>query len=330
MRIYFLTPGFNPAGGIVKLFDYVNHAIDLGHSPVIVSPQGYHAALPIFQFDRFARISPDEGVEFVRGMRFTVEPDELAFFTWPPHHDDILRRLHPQTPLDHAIHIVQNVRHANPRWEQRDRALKRGHSIRVLARPMSRVFVADEVLEACRPWLNGTGPSQVIVEGHAWDYFSKERSGGLSPPIRVGYTTWKSDVGLEIESRLAGDDFEFRSIQGVAGWEELRDLYHWSDVFLGTPNKEEGFFLVGLEAMAAGSIVVVSDAVGNRAYSSWGENCLLVDHDDVDGYVTALREIESMSPEAVTAMRDAGYAVLVNHTLERERDEFGEFLDGID
>ena len=329
MRIHFVTPGFNPAGGIVKLFDYVNHAVDLGHEPVIVSPQAHHPELPIFQLERFRRLAPDGGVPFVRGDRYAIPPDDFAFFTWPPHHDQILQRLHPETPLHHVIHIVQNVRHANPRWEQLDRDLRRGHSIRVLARPMSRVFVAEEVLEACRRWVNPSSPAQVIVEGHAWDFFSKERQGGLPTPIKVGYTTWKSDVGPAVEDRLAGDDYEFRSIRGVAGWDELRELYHWSDVFLGTPNREEGFFLVGLEAMAAGALLVVSDAVGNRAYSRWGENCLLVDHDDIEGYVGALRRLREMGDDAVGAMRDAGYAVLPNHALARERAEFGGFLEEI-
>ena len=37
-RIYFMTPTFFPAGGVVKLFDYVNHAISLGYEPVIAAP----------------------------------------------------------------------------------------------------------------------------------------------------------------------------------------------------------------------------------------------------------------------------------------------------
>ena len=34
-RMYFMTPTFRPVGGVVKIMDYVNHAISLGYEPVI-------------------------------------------------------------------------------------------------------------------------------------------------------------------------------------------------------------------------------------------------------------------------------------------------------
>ncbi len=77
----------------------------------------------------------------------------------------------------------------------------------------------------------------------------------------------------------------FRAIREPVGWDELRELYHWSDVFLATPLVEEGFYMPGLEAMAAGAVVISSDAGGNRAYCRFGENCVGVGLEDAGGYV---------------------------------------------
>ena len=63
-RIYFLTPTFRPVGGVVKVFDYVNHARALGYEPVIACPEPYKPGLPLFELSRFSDISPDNGIGF--------------------------------------------------------------------------------------------------------------------------------------------------------------------------------------------------------------------------------------------------------------------------
>ena len=144
----------------------------------------------------------------------------------------------------------------------------------------------------------------------------------------MAYTTWKSPAGMAVEEALAGDPrFAFRSIRETVAWPELRDLYHWCDVFLGFPNPQEGFYLVGLEAMAAGALFVTPDVEGNRAYCRWGENCLRVEWNAVPTYLAALERLAAMGEAEVEAIRAAGYAVLPHHTLEEERRLFGEFLE---
>ncbi|HUU61051.1 MAG TPA: glycosyltransferase [Acidimicrobiia bacterium] len=320
-RIYFVVPGFQPRGGIVKVLDYVVHAQHFGYQPVICCHTPFHPDLPLFRIERFARLTPDQGIPFVRGFRFEVGPGDLAFFSWPKHYEVIAGRLAPGCPPERMIHLVQSTRHANPLWLD-------GLAARLLTRPMARIMITREVHEACLPLLHRSSPTRVIPEGHDWGFFSKHRQGGLPRPIKVGYTTWKSEVGAEVEKALAGDArFAFRSIRETVAWPELRDLYHWADVFLGTPRPQEGFYLVGLEALAAGALFVTPDAEGNRAYCRWGENCLRVDLESVVSYLDALERLAGMSEAEVEAMRGAGYAVLAHHTLEEERRGFGEFLE---
>jgi glycosyltransferase involved in cell wall biosynthesis len=83
----------------------------------------------------------------------------------------------------------------------------------------------------------------------------------------------------------------------------------------------------GLEAMAAGAIVISSDAGGNRAYCRFGENCIEVKMDDARGYIDALEGLRAAGVEEIGRLRRGGYQAVGRHTLERERERFGEFMD---
>jgi glycosyltransferase involved in cell wall biosynthesis len=318
--MYFMTPTFRPVGGVVKIFDYVNHAVSLGYEPVIACPESYKPGLPLFEIPRFSHISPENGYSFTDLEKVAVGPHDLAFLSWPTHYGIVENRLSRWTQHEQVIFIVQNVRWANPRWIG-------GYGLRLLSRPMARIMTNDVVLDACNPYLNPSSMTEVILLGGEWEFFEKTRKGGLGSPIKVGYTTWKSGVGDEVARALAGDrGFEFRAIREPVGWRDLKDLYQWSDVFLATPLAEEGFYMPGLEAMAAGAVVVTPDAGGNLAYCRFGENCLPVRLDDVGDYVAALRAVRGYGAGEIEALRKGGYEAVGRHTLEAEREGFDAFL----
>lgn len=325
-RMYFLTPTFRPVGGVVKIFDYVNHAVSLGYEPVIACPETYKPGLPLFEMERFSRLTPEGGVEFTDPEKVAVGPHDLAFLSWPTHYGILEPRLSRWTRHEQVISIVQNVRWANPRWIG-------GYAVRLLSRPMARITTNDVVLDAVKPYLNPSSMTEVIMLGNDSAFFAKDREGGVGGPggpggpVKVGYTTWKSAVGDGVARVLAGDPgFEFRAIREPVGWRELRGLYHWSDVFLATPLAEEGFYMPGLEAMAAGAVVISPDAGGNRAYCRFGENCVGVDLEDAEGYAAALKALRDGPVLEVELLRRAGYETVGRHTLERERELFGGFM----
>jgi hypothetical protein len=320
-RMYFMTPTFRPVGGVVKIFDYVNHAISLGYEPIIACPEPYKPTLPLFRIPRFSKISPQNGIPFTDLEYVAVGPHELAFLSWPTHYQLVESRLSRWTRHEQVIFIVQNVRWANPHWIG-------GYAVRLLSRPMARIMTNDVVLGAVKPYLNPSSMSEVILLGNESEFFATERQSGLGEPLKVGYTTWKSGVGDEVASMLADDGgFEFRAIRDPVGWDDLRDLYQWSDVFLATPLAEEGFYMPGLEAMAAGAVVVSPDAGGNRAYCRFGENCVFVEFGDVKGYVEALRNLKKADPAEVDRLRSRGQETAGLHTLSHERERFGEFME---
>jgi len=321
-RMVFFTPTLTPVGGVVKIFDYMNHACRLGYSPHLVCPEPLQPDSKIWELDQFVDVL--ETASRSDDLLFPIDGEDLVFFSWPTHYQQISRSLPPGFRHERLIHIVQNVRHGNPRWID-------GYATRLLARPLSRIMISHETMAACEPWLNQRSLTSTIVEGHHWPYFHRERHGPLRQPVRVGYTTWKSEVGVRLEALLADDPrFEFESIRRTAGWPEIAELYRRSDVFLGCPGPEEGFYLVGLEALAAGCLLVMPDAIGNRAYAGWGENCTQVPLEDEAAYADALLDIASWEQGLIDARRASGYAVLTDHGLESEQEEFGSFLEAIE
>ncbi len=320
-RIYFMTPTFFPSGGVVKIFDYVNHALSLGYEPVIACPERYKPGLPLFEISRFSGISPENGIRFTGIENAAVGPHDLAFVSWPTDFRVLEPRLSRWTRHGQVITIVQNVRWTNPAFEN-------GYAVRLLSRPMAWILTNDLVLEAVRPYLNTSLMAEVIQLGHGSGFFGKQRSGGLGGPIKVGYTTWKSDVGDRVAGMMTRDaGFKFRAIREPVGWGDLRDLYHWADIFLATPLIEEGFYLPGLEAMAAGALVISSDAGGNRAYCEFGQNCVEAGFDDAESYAEALKKLRSADVEVLERLREAGYETVGRHTLEREQEQFGDFME---
>lgn len=315
-----MTPTFRPVGGVVKIFDYVNHARSLGYEPVVACPEPYKPGLSLFGISRFSGITPEKGIRFTKPEKVSVGPHDLVLLSWPTDYEIVEPRLSRWTRHEQVIFVVQNVRWANPQFTD-------GYALRLLSRPMARIATNDIVLEAVRPYLNRTSLTEVIRLGHDSGFFAKQRSGGFGPSIRVGYTTWKSGVGDEVASLMKDvPNVKFRAIREPVGWDELRALYHWADVFLSTPLIEEGFYLPGLEAMAAGAVVISSDAGGNRTYCNFGENCVEAGFEDARGYVGALKTLRAESPKTIDGLRRNGYATVALHTLTHEREGFARFL----
>ncbi len=72
--------------------------------------------------------------------------------------------------------------------------------------------------------------------------------------------------------------------------EEVNELYNKATVFVQT-SRHEGFCLPILEAMATGCPIICTDAHGNRDFSFNNKNCLMVEHDDVEGLAKAINRL---------------------------------------
>lgn len=318
---YAYVPTYRPVGGVIKALDYAVAAADRGWQVVLVCDEPFDADLPLFAVPRLAPLR--ETASATPG-EVGIGADDIAFISWPSQYPEVAERLAPDVPHERIVHIVQNVRHADPHWLG-------GLGRRLLSRPLSRVFTNHLVEEACAPLVHPTSLRTTIPLGHDVDFFWKERSGALGSPLRVAYPTWKSAVGRRVERALAADGrFAFESIDGVVGWLDLREAYHAADVVLGCPIAQEGVYLPGVEAMAAGALLVIPDAGGNMAYCRFDENCIEAQLEDEASYVAALEAITTMGKGELEAIRSAGHETARTHSLDREADAFGEFLERVE
>jgi hypothetical protein len=318
--LHVLTPHYKPNGGVVKLMDYATHALSGGFRVSVWSREEPSPALPLFGHDRYRRLLDDPRVNFHSERRLTIRARDLALVSLPRDFDVAQRSLADGMSPERIIHIIQNVRHANPFWND-------GYALRLLTRPVARISTNFVIFEAIRQWLDDRAYHEVINLGHDLDFFHTPRpEWALSTPIRVAHTTWKSAIGDQVEAAVADERFVFESIRDHVGWAELRRLYHWADVFLCAPDPEEGVYMPAIEAMAAGCIVVGPDVGGNRSYWRPGENGVQVEYESVDSYAAALREIRGWDSVKVADVRRSARQVMTQFDLGVERRAFLAYL----
>jgi hypothetical protein len=317
--IHFALPGLSPVGGVIKLMDYVQHARDTGHDAVIVVHQRFDPEAPLFTQPRF-RDFQSWGVPIVPWSDMRMRDGDFYVFSWPPTFSAVEHFL-PWMKTERVIHIIQGIRHTYPEFLD-------GYGLRLLSRPMTRIAISDHVRSAIAPHVNISSILRTIPLAHPTDFFDRRRSErDWHDPIRVAYTTWKSDAGVAVERELADDPrFEFRSIRSHVEWQVVREMYHWADVFLCCPRIQEGFHLPGLEAMAAQCIVVTPDVLGNREYCLFGTNCIEVEWSKVESYKAALHRIAAMRVAERMALRTAGATTAGSRQLTAERTAFAALL----
>jgi glycosyltransferase involved in cell wall biosynthesis len=317
LHLQLVTPTYRPVGGVVKLIDYARHAVAKGWRVTVICREAWSPELDLAQSLGLTDAGAED-LTFVQAGVVDPALSDYVLISLPTSHK-MLRRTRPMRSPERVIHIIQNVRHSNPGWLN-------GYALRLLTRPMARISTNAIVGDSIASLLDPRALHEVIDIGHDTPYFHLERSGKTSGPLRVAYTTWKSDVGDRVSSLMADTDLEFRAIREQATWQDLRALYHWADVFLCSPGPQEGLYLPGLEAMAAGCLVLTPDVGGNMAYCKPGANCIMVDYEDADSYAAALRHV-ARDPRAFEQLRTGGYATASEFSLTDEREKFHDFLD---
>lgn len=322
--LHVLVPFWGLAGGVIKVLDYAHHALAIGVPKVVLwAPPLPVDTAPVMDLPVVGQLVESAQVEIRLIDDLSGDPDDdesWLLFTEPTHHPLIEQRF-GESFGHRLIHLVQGTRHANPSWSE-------GRNYRLLHRPMSRIAVSDQVATAINPVRNTRFPMRTIVEGHDVDYFSSGAPvrSGQRAAFRVVYTTWKSDLGDRVAAAFASEPLiSFEAIRGECGWPELRRRYHAADIFLCSPGPEEGFYLPGLEAMAAGCAVVSSFVGGNEAYAHDGANMLRAEFDDVESHVRSLRRLVA-EPNLRNTLANGARRTTASHTLEREAEEFGVFM----
>lgn len=95
---------------------------------------------------------------------------------------------------------------------------------------------------------------------------------------------------------------------------EVVELYQQSRAFIST-SLHEGYNLTIVEAMACGCPVITTLADGNNHFCKHEENCLVVEHNDVEGLAEAILRI-SRDEELALQLREGGLKTAQEHQWE--------------
>ena len=221
------------------------------------------------------------------------------------------------------INLVQHVLHACP-----NDPLNRH---RFLPHKAIRICVSHQVEKAITRTGRVRGPVFTIPDG--LDLEAVAMMAGAPPragrdiDVLVGANK-VPDLGRRIAARLRREGRTVELVGERIPRQDLVRLMSRARVSVLVPNPKEGFYLPALEGMAAGTIVVCPDCIGNRSFCLPGENCYRPDYDEnaiVAAAETALREEPGLDD-----LRARAAATAQAHDIAGERAAFLDILDGVE
>ncbi|HLL51217.1 MAG TPA: glycosyltransferase [Thermomicrobiales bacterium] len=293
-------------GGHLKVWHYFNHVLATPGFDARVHfdvNSSWDSSNPLVQ-------APDRVIEAIDGLT----PDALFVAGRDWHRLDELGLLDRGIPV---LNFIQHVRHAQDWSIQSD----------YLDRKAIRLCVSPEVAAAVEE-AGSRGTTLVIPNGMDVPVIGA----GEEPTRRVDLLI----AGLK-QPVLAARVAEYVSETGRAidvlteqvPRERFLESIRRARVTLFLPNEEEGFYLPALEGMALGTIVVCPDCVGNRSFCLPGVNAFrpAFQFDDV------VRDVESalaLTEPAATSLRTRATEMARRHSLDAERERFGQVLANLD
>lgn len=293
-------------GGHLKVWHYFNH--------VLAAP-GFDARVHFDINSSWDRSNPwtrtpDRVIESVNGMN----PDALfvAGRDW--------QRLDRLGLLDRGIpvlNLIQHVRHAEDWSIQSD----------FLDRKAIRLCVSPEVAAAVEE-VGSRGTTVVIPNGI--DVPLIDAAIPHERPVDLLIAGLKQPVlAARAARQLAASGRSIEVLTEQIPREQFLDSMRRARVTLFLPNKDEGFYLPALEAMALGSIVVCPDCVGNRSFCVPGVNAFrpAFQFDDI------VRDVEralTLPEPAAAALLNSASDTARRHSLDAERGRFGQVLANLD
>ncbi|MDQ3693513.1 MAG: glycosyltransferase [Chloroflexota bacterium] len=297
----------NFRGAHLKLWDYFGH--------VLATP-GFTPRITFTARSRWDEMNP-----WLNAREYVVDD-------WRSLHVDVffvggrqweLAEQHPDWGDDSpVINFVQHVHHAdvdNDRYQY-------------LTRRAIRVCVAQEVSEALRQTGLVRGPLLDIPNGiDIGDFPPKDDDG---PEVDVLIAALKRpDIGLRLRDRLEQPGRRIHLLtERLHRSEYLRQLQA-ARVTVFLPNDTEGFYLPALEGLAAGTLVVCPDCIGNRSFCLPGYNAFLPSF-AIEELAAAAEAALALPEERVRQMSENAQETAERYSLRRERRAFHDVLTNID
>ena len=281
-------------GGHQKVRDYIAHFVDLGWHPTLYLSNKAQTNVGLF--------------DHINGVTYTVtyKPDEfevvfLAGMDWRQY-------LPHKREGQKVINLIQHVRHGNPNEEL----------FSFLKEPAIRLCVSDAVKDAIKPFANG--PCHVINMGYAFK--------AVEHIVRYDVyvlANKQPELGERLASWLRQKGFKV-SIHTETVEKSIVELYMASArVTVTLPNRTEGFYLPGIEAMYHSQWAVVPYCVANKAYFNRFANILMPDHSEQSIKEATLNALHKSRVESFLR-KQVGRRLVQKYSLNNERNQLSQYL----
>ncbi|MBR6089552.1 MAG: glycosyltransferase family 4 protein [Anaerolineaceae bacterium] len=116
----------------------------------------------------------------------------------------------------------------------------------------------------------------------------------------------------------------------LPGWktpEEVIDIFHRSDI-LFMPSTSEGLSVTGIQGMASGLALLLSNAGGNPEIIKEGWNGSVFEPDDTAGYTAALRKMLS-DPDLLLRMRNNSCEMAASFDIRKTAADYLKVFDSV-
>lgn len=216
-------------------------------------------------------------------------------------------------PQQVKINLVQHVRHGD----------KTHPLFKFLSHKAIRICVSDTVRKAIEPFANG--PCITIKMGHDLPRMKQVKKYEL-----YILATKQPELGTQIKSWALNRGYTVLMHEQVVEREVVHQAMAQSRVALVLPNKTEGFYLPGIEAMALADWAVVPDCIASREYSARNANismCQLNVEDCVKAVDVAFHRLDGWSR---WINQWTGRRISYGYRLDTERARYQSVLSKLD
>lgn len=294
-----------PAGGHLKVWHYFNHvnATPGFQAQIYFTPNSLWDATNPWREQRHSVLTswqPEEAdILFLAGMDWRALPEN--------------QQLEQKIPV---INLVQGIRHSHT-----EEAL-----YQFLKRRSIRICVSPEVRDAIVATGNVNGPVFCIPNGTDLAIATDTTSRRDIPLLICGQKNPR--LGTQLATELNASGTASTLLTDFLPRPEFIDHLQRAEITVFLPLPEEGFYLPALEGLAAGTLVICPDCVGNRSFCIDDANSLRP-HYTLADISAATTKALALNDAAKARMRAKAQRTAVSHSLHNEQRMFREILDNL-
>jgi hypothetical protein len=295
-------------GGHLKVWDYFNH----------VSSSAHHK--PRINFSKetlWDETNPWLGLREQSQEAFKAGPGDILFLAgmdWLSLTAN--QRQKSTTPI---INLVQGIKHSDP-------ADIRSSFLKYKA---VRICVSQPIREAIESSHKVNGPLYVIPNGIDRTLIPSP-SNLLDRPVDVLLAALKQPhLGRHLAAMLQRPGRTVKLLNSKLPRTDFLHCLSQAKLTIFLPKQQEGFYLPALEGMAAGTLVVCPDCVGNRSFCVTGQNSFVPRY-TITGILDAAETVLQLSSTMTQQILINATHTAAVHDLLKERQTFLKLLDNIE